>query len=183
MDIKKGITLTAFGFLFCFVNLNLGFRGVNVNIMPAFAGWILFYLAYKRLGSFTEGKKLLKWIPPVMAVITFGVWILSIVQPDLDPGLMNLLTGIVTESYIFLIFPVLEMITQAVGSEHASTIHILRFLNLILYAGFVLLSMMVLITEDAKFALPASLTGFCVLAAALVTCMTLLQLRNEIQNY
>ena len=77
MDIKKGISYVAFGFLFTLININLTFNGATVNIVPDFLGWILFFLAYDKLGSYMENRVYLKWGFLIMAVFKGVLWILD----------------------------------------------------------------------------------------------------------
>ena len=49
MNIKKAISLAAFGFMFVLVDFNLTLDGHTICVTPDFVGWILFYLAYQQV--------------------------------------------------------------------------------------------------------------------------------------
>jgi len=61
MNVKKSLSLIAFAYFFTLVNLNLQSNGTSINIFPDFIGWILFFLAHDKLGSYMDGKKYMKW--------------------------------------------------------------------------------------------------------------------------
>ena len=43
MDLRKGLSYVAFGFLFTLINFNLTVNGQAISITPNFIGWILFF--------------------------------------------------------------------------------------------------------------------------------------------
>ena len=49
MNIQKALTFIAFGFLFTLLNININ----SINFTPSFIGWILLFLAYDNLGTYT----------------------------------------------------------------------------------------------------------------------------------
>ena len=71
----KSTGLKAFGFLFTLINLNLTLNGKTLNITPDFIGWILFFLAFDRLGSYVKGKEYLKWMSLVLAILSAALWV------------------------------------------------------------------------------------------------------------
>ena len=83
MNLKRGLSLIAFGFLFTLMNINLTFNGFKINIMPDFVGWLLFFLAFGSLGVFAEGLKWLRWVALVLMVISAAFWALEILKPEL----------------------------------------------------------------------------------------------------
>ena len=70
MDLKKALTYVAIGFLFTLINLNITIGTITINFTPDFVGWILFFLAFDKLGSYVEGKTYLKWMALVLAIIS-----------------------------------------------------------------------------------------------------------------
>ena len=60
MNLRKGLTLIAFGFLFTLIDLNLTLNGKTLNVTPDFIGWILMYLAIDNLGDYADRKPILK---------------------------------------------------------------------------------------------------------------------------
>ena len=83
MNIKKGLSYVAFGFLFTLVNFNLTLNGGTLNVMPDFVGWILFFLAFDKLGTYISDKKYMKWISLILAVVTAALWILGMAKPEI----------------------------------------------------------------------------------------------------
>ena len=84
MNIKKGISYVAFGFLFTLVNFNINFPSVSINIMPDFIGWLLFFLAFDKLGDYVSSKPYLKWMALALMIVSGAVWLEAFVGYDLD---------------------------------------------------------------------------------------------------
>lgn len=71
----NGITQAAFGYLFIFININLG----TVNIIPDFVGYILFLSAISRLKEFIAELALLRTLGIIMTAWHFADWIFTII--------------------------------------------------------------------------------------------------------
>ncbi|MBQ5978023.1 MAG: hypothetical protein IJL51_07820 [Oscillospiraceae bacterium] len=180
MNLKKGLSLVAFGFLFTLVNLNLTFNGSAVNIMPDFVGWILFFLAIDPLGDYAADKKYLKWAALVLAVFTAAFWLLEIAMPELDPGLLKTLVSVAEAVYMFLLFGVLEKIAHDYGSQREGSIRTLKILNLALFAGFVVIGLLAAAQGSLALTGTAAVLGVAALVAYIVTMVTLFKLKREI---
>ena len=76
MNIKKGISLIAFGFAFVLVNLTLTLNGRSICVTPDFVGWILFFMSFDLLGSYIADKAYMKWISLILAIVTGAIWML-----------------------------------------------------------------------------------------------------------
>ena len=183
MDLKKGLSYVAFGFLFTLVNLNLTLNGGTLNVMPDFVGWILFFLAIGCLGSYAAGKGYLKGLALLLAVITFFTWIVAIVSPELDLSGWNMIPNLLAAVYMFILFGILEQIARDYGSPLESRIRTLKILNLALYLGLVGLGLLGTMGKGMELlAMVIVLVGITALIAAIVTCVTLFKLRNEIRQ-
>ena len=184
MHLKKGLSFIAFGFLFVLVNLNLTISQSlpAINLMPDFVGWILFFLAFGALGSYMEGRGALKWNPFVLIFVTGVLWLVQIVMPEQDFGILKAPVNILTAVYMFLLFGVLERIARDFRSRHESTLRVLKYLSLGLYIVLNLLSLLVLagyVAAEAA-ALPVLVLGAAILVAAIMTVVILFSLRKEI---
>ena len=183
MDLKKGLSYVAFGFLFTLVNLNLTLNGGTLNVMPDFVGWILFFLAVGCLGSYAAGKGYLKGLALLLAVITFFTWIVAIVSPELDLSGWNMIPNLLAAVYMFILFGILEQIARDYGSPLESRIRTLKILNLALYLGLTALGLLGLLGKGLELlAMLIIAVGVAALIAAIVTCVTLFKLRNEIRE-
>ena len=184
MHLKKGLSFIAFGFLFVLVNLNLTISHSlpAINLMPDFVGWILFFLAFGALGSYMEGRGILKWIPFVLIFVTGVLWLVQIFMPEQNFGMFKVPVNILTAVYMFLLFGVLERIARDFGSVHESTLRVLKYLSLGLYIALNLLSLLLLAgyVSAETAALPVLVMGAAILVAALITLVILLALRKEI---
>ena len=183
MDIKKGLSYVAFGFLFTLVNINLNMNGGSLNITPDFIGWILFFLAFDKLGTYISDKKYMKWIALVLAVVTAALWILEMAKPELNVDIFTTLAAVVSVVYMFILFGVLENIARDYRSSRADTVKILKILNLVLYLAFLGISLFYLYNKSAYTVAAAAFTGIAALVAAIFTAFVLFGLRKEIKEY
>ena len=104
MDIKKGISYIAFGFLFTLLNINLNFNGTSINITPDFVGWILMFLAFDHLGQYVENKGYLKWIALILAILTGVIWVYGLVKPELSIDTVKTVVSFAGVVFMFILF-------------------------------------------------------------------------------
>ena len=180
MNLKKGLTFVAFGFLFTLVNLNITLNGSTLNIMPDFIGWILFFLAFDKLGKYVEDKRYLKWIALILTIATAVLWIFDIAEPASRIDFLKTIVTIVSAVYMFLLFGSLEKIAHEYGSAGETALHMLKILNLVLNVAFVVLALMAGYVSLENYALLATLTGVAALVAAIITAVVLFRLRKDI---
>ena len=79
-NLYEGISHAAWGYFFLNFNLNLN----NVSVTPTFVGYILFYLAVKRLAGERRDLLLLRPLCVLLAVWGAGDWLLSWGGANLD---------------------------------------------------------------------------------------------------
>ncbi len=182
MNLKKGLSYVAFGFLFTLVELNLNFQNGTINVMPDFIGWILFFLAFDKLGIYVENKKYLKWISLVMIILTGTIWVLGIAKPEISTDILTTTATIISLIYMFILFGAVEQIARDDQSKKESTIHMLKIINLVLYAGFVITALGFAAASQGALAMLAAVLGVAALVAAIVTLVVLFQLRKEISG-
>ena len=185
MDIKKGIKLTAVGFLFTLVNFNLTFNGIKVNIMPDFIGWFLFCLALGYFGDYTRNRSFLKWGALILAIVEGAFWILEVVKPELTGQNLELVKSVINvfeAGYMFLLFDVLERIAGDLGSRHADTIRMLKYINFALYLFLAAMGLMYGRIDESVLAMIILLAGSMALVAAIFSAATLFRLNKEMKE-
>ncbi len=194
MDIKKGLSFIAFGFLFTLINLNLTLNGKTLNITPDFIGWILFFLAFDRLGSYVEGKEYLKWMSLVLAILSAALWVLRTVKPELGTGIFTTLISLGSAVYMFILFGPLAEIAKDYNSRREHTLRMLRIINpaLLLGASVVLgiagysladaASMEDVSAGQTAMVSVGLVLGIAALIAAVVTAVVLFGLRKEVRE-
>ena len=181
MDIKKGISYIAFGFLFTLVNINLQLNGGSLNITPDFIGWILMFFAFDKLGSYVGGKGYMKWIALVLAIATGVVWVCGIAKPELDLDIIKTVVSFVSMGYMFILFGILEGIARDHAPSFEKNISMLKIVNLVLYIAFFVTAM--LAARDMNtFAMPAFILGAAALIAAIITAVTLIKFGIAIED-
>ena len=126
MDIKKGLSLTAFGFAFVLINLNLTLDGATLNVTPDFIGWIMLTIAVDKLGTYTDGKKYLKIVALIMVVLSASLWVLQILKAGYDLSLVQTVSNVVSAVFMFIFFGCLEAVARDFESPRESTIRTLK---------------------------------------------------------
>ncbi|MCR5795848.1 MAG: hypothetical protein K6G61_10950 [Solobacterium sp.] len=193
MNIKKGISCVAFGFLFTLVNINLTLNGFTVNVMPDFIGYLLLFLAFGQFGSYAEGREFLKWCFLLLAVVTAGVWGSSILRPELAmPAWLTTAVAAVSACAMFLLFGIIEKIAGDFNSPQEQTVGWLKYVNVILYAAFFFTSVnlgrdIASGAHEAGSAFQtylgvlASVMGAAALVFAVITAFVLFKLKKDIE--
>ena len=180
MDIKKALSYVAFGFLFTLINLNLTIGSLTINVTPDFIGWILFFLAFDKFGSYLEGKSYLKWISLCVAIVSAATWLLDLVMPEVDPGYLNTVVSTVSVIYTFILFGTLVEIAEECGSATAKTLNFLKYINVVLHVAFVVVGLTAASdTSNTVLLGAAAIIGALALVAAIFTCVTLFRLRKD----
>ncbi len=182
MDLKKGLTYIAIGFLFTLVNFNLTLNGATINIMPDFVGWILLFLSYDLLGHYTDGKQYLKWISMALIILYGVIWVTDILKPELDTGILVTIGGVVSTVFLFIYFGILERIAEEYDSPRASTIGLLKYFYVALYVAFVVTALLSVDPVRMSLVYLATILGFSALVVSIMTAFVLFKLRNDIRE-
>lgn len=183
MDLKKAISLIAFGFLFVFVNINLSFNGLSINIMPQFIGWILLFLAFVPVGPYMQGRSYMQWIPLVMALVSAGTWYLDAFMPGLENPIVEVLRfifNIVSAVYWYIMFGILEKIANDTGSTRGPRINVIKVVSLVLYVTISIFTLLVAKVELAFLAILILLLGIALIVLVVIALFTLFGLRKDI---
>lgn len=182
MDLKKGLTYTAFGFLFTLIDFNLTVNGEAISVTPDFIGWILFFLAYEKMGDYFRGKPYMKWIPLVMAVLSAAIWGFGFVSPDKDLRYLKSAAGLLDMIYIFFLLTILARVADDHGSSRGAAMRKLRWVFVIAELVMTVIGFLAEGGAGAnEIAVPVVAAAVAVLIAAIMTAVTLFGLRKEIQ--
>ena len=180
MDLRKGLSYLAYGFLFTLININLTINQVQYNITPDFIGWILFFLACDKLGGYTEKKPWLKWLPLAIAVMTCALWLGQFMMPDVKMDIVDSAVSLLTAIYMFLLFGSLEELARDIRSPQEGTVRMLKYLNIGISIGGALISLLYTGEINAGIAAVVMMFAAAALVAAILTAVTLFKLRNEL---
>lgn len=184
-DIKKGIRLIAFGFLFTLININLTFGNVTVNVFPDFVGWILMSMAIDPLGVYTEDRRYLKYVCMAMIVLSGALWLLGILAPDLNTQILGSVCDLISAAYIFILFESLIHIGEDNGSAYTDMLRFLRWANLAVFIAFGIIGLLFPGVDSSNIrtaaiaVIPMILIG---LVVAIMTAVTLFKLNKEISS-
>lgn len=179
---KKALTYIAIGFLFTLVNFNLIFNGKSINIVPDFVGWILFYIAFDKLGKYVSDKKYLKLCSLVLAILNGVLWLASIIDVSVDFSIVSIISAILGAVYMFILFGALENVANDFAPEKKDTIKYLRYINIIVVIVLNIGVFMFSLEQNKATALIVTIFSFIGLIAAIFTCVALFQLANSINE-
>ena len=183
MDIKKALSYTAIGFLLTLIDINLTMNGQSVSVTPDFIGWILFFLADDKYGTFMRGKEYLKWCFLIIAVIRAFQWVVTVFQLSVElPGVVTIIIGIAEAVIMFLFFGVIEEVTRNYDPDRASTVNLLKIINLVLLLALTLLGVQALMQMSVALAVLVAVLGIAALVAAIVTCVVLFKIRKTVMS-
>ena len=181
-NIKKALSLVAFGFLLTLVNLNLKYNNFTINITPEFVGWILFFLAFDKLGDYGKGKEYIKWISLLLVIATAAFWVLDMAMPQLDTGIYKTGVSLVEAYYIFVLFGMLTKIAEDCGSNKAGLLSFLKYLNIILILLFAGVGYYTAYNPIQSLVVLSTVIGMAALVSAIVTCIVLFGLRKDVNR-
>ena len=182
MDLKKGLAYVAFGFLFTLVNLNLTLNGTTINVIPNWIGWALLFLAFDKLGTYVSDKKYLKWLSLVLVILSGAVWLLEVLKPELDAGIVKTISTVLSAVYMFLLFESLEIVARDYSPAKEDTIRMLKIINPVLVIAFVAAGIFAAHQKTGALHGLTGILGICALAAAIVTAVTLFQLSKDVNT-
>ena len=183
MKIKKGIRLIAIGFLFTLVNLNLTANNYKINVTPDFIGWILIFFGCGMLGDYVKGNPVYKWGAFLLAVLSAGLWVIDLINPDLgfDVHYLEIALTLITTLYIVLLLGLLQKISRDYGSAHTGNLGVLKIVYLVVYLLFQALSLFIDTLPLEVLSVIVAIAGGAALITAIVTCIILFRLSFEIE--
>lgn len=127
MNIQKALSFIAFGFLFTLLNININ----SINFTPSFIGWILLFLAYDNLGTYTEGKVWLKWTSLALGVLSLVIWILGLTKPEFSTRVLDAVLSAASAVYLYFLLGILENVADDYGSGLSRKLHTVKLVNLV----------------------------------------------------
>lgn len=182
MNIKKGISYVAFGFLFTLINFNLNFDTVSICLTPDFIGWILFFLAFDQLGNYISDKPYMKWMALALVIVTGAIWLGEIVYPEIEMGILKTIVTVCQCVYMFILLGILEKIAEDYHSAQKDTLRFLKYFNVLISAGFVVTALIGGNTQSEAVLILSAVLGIVALVAAIVTAVVLFKLNKELKT-
>ena len=180
MDLKKGLSFVAFGFLFTLVNFNLTFPSGTVNIMPDFVGWILLTMAFAMLGTYTEDKAILKVLSIIMIVVSGALWALDFISTNFDDYWIKLTGNILSAVYMFILLGCLEKVSSDYGSDKGITLRTLKILTVVINVVLILIALLSRFASLEIIVPAVAVVGVVALVTAVVLAAALFGLRKDI---
>ena len=128
MDLKKGLTYIARGYLFVLINftLNITDMRISIDILPDFIGWIFIFIAIDCLGEYITDRGFAKWISLAMVVLSlldFYYW-----PDDVEPGIdvIFIIINVLSTVCLYTILGAVEKVARDYGSHRESTFRKLK---------------------------------------------------------
>ena len=98
----KGISQIAWGYLFIFLHINIG----TVDILPDFAGYVLFLSAINILKEFIPEMRLLRTIGIILTLWNFSDWVLTIIGYE-GSNILQIISILITVINLYFNFQLL----------------------------------------------------------------------------
>lgn len=164
MDLKKGLTYIARGYLFILINFTLDITDmrISIDILPDFIGWIFIFLAIDCLGEYITHKSFAKWTAIAMVILSllnFYYW-----PEDAESGIdvIFVIINVLSTFCLYTILDAVEKVAKDYGSLRETNIRKLKgFLivklivdylsGALFFAGSALLLMVILVVEFIYF--------------------------------
>ena len=98
------------------------------------------------------------------------------------PGVVTIIIGIAEAVIMFLFFGVIEEVTRNYDPDRASTVNLLKIINLVLLLALTLLGVQALMQMSVALAVLVAVLGIAALVAAIVTCVVLFKIRKTVMS-
>ena len=182
MNLKKGLSLIAFGFLFLLVDLRLTFNNSTITMIPDFVGWILLTMAFYEMGRYVNDKRYLVIISIIMAVLSGAYWLLELFKANIADNLsiVNTIMNIANAFYMYVLFGILVRIADNYGSRTRDTLSVLRYINLAVSIILLVIGFLINLENFRQFVWMITFSGVVALASAIASAIVLFRLKNEI---
>ena len=182
MNLKKGLSLIAFGFLFLLVDLHLTFNNLTITMTPDFVGWILLTMAFYEMGRYVNDKRYLVIISIIMAVLSGAYWLLELFKANIADNLsiVNTIMNIANDFYMYVLFGILVRIADNYGSRTRDTLSVLRYINLAVSIILLVIGFLINLENFRQFVWMITFSGVVALASAIASAIVLFRLKNEV---
>ena len=187
-QVYTGLSQAAWGYFLVHFNFNLNFGGLSINILPAFAGFLLLLSAIGALSTRRRDLLLLRPLCTLLAVWHGAEWALAIVGFDLDGARFLPLSLIATAASLYFHFQFLTdmaALAEEYQSENDSLAGRIRRHRTV----YTLLVTAIALTQSLSQALPREWWTWIAVLAAVIACIAalmimadLFRLRRDVQD-
>ena len=128
MDLKKGLTYIARGYLFVLLDFSLDLTDirVSIDILPDFIGWFFIFIAIDCLGEYITDRSFTKWTAIAMVILT--ILEIFIWPEDESAGItiLYVLIDVISTACLYTILGAVEKIARDLESPRETTIRKLK---------------------------------------------------------
>ena len=128
MDLKKGLTYIARGYLFVLLDFSLDLTDirVSIDILPDFIGWFFIFIAIDCLGEYITDRSFTKWTAIAMVILT--ILEIFIWPEDESAGItiLYVLIDVISTACLYTILGAVEKIARDFESPRETTIRKLK---------------------------------------------------------
>lgn len=178
MNYLSAIGKISWGYLFIYISLNLG----TANIFPAWAGFLLIYLALGAVAAIEPSAKLLKPFALLLIAEDLAEWALNIFSMTPDLYWIDVFINVILLYFHFQLLTNLSNIAESQGSQYAGRLKKLRSVQTIFMTAAALMPVSkraaITLAENGVVIMLMALFGVIVMLAI---CVTLFQYKRELR--
>lgn len=164
----------AWGYVLIHVNFNLG----TLNVLPNWAGYLLFLSAIPAIGEEDESVNLLKPLGRFICIAEVISWVNDLLGGVLNLYIINIIIGVIALYFHFQLLTNLANVAREYECSQESKILLLRTVKTILQTLFMIMSYTSLFTQD--FIVWSLLIVYLVIAVWI--CAVLFGFKNELEQ-
>lgn len=164
----------AWGYVLIHVNFNLG----TLNILPNWAGYLLFLSAFPAIGEEEESANLLKPLGILICIVEVISWFNDLCGGPFNLYLINLIMGVAALYFHFQLLTNLANVAHKYECSQETKILLLRTVKTVLQTLFIVISYTSLLNQD--FVLWSLLLVFVIITIWL--CAVLFSFKKELEQ-
>ena len=168
----------SWGYVFIYLSVNLG----TVNILPAWAGFLLIYAALNAVAELEPSAGLLKPFALLLAAADLVEWVMNIFGGVIDLYWINVIVGVISLYFHFQLLTNLAQIAEAQGSSCVVRLRKLRSVQTIFMTVIGLVTvgknMSVSLSENGIFLFSFAVVNLIVM---LFICISLFAYRKDLR--
>ena len=180
MNLKKGLKLIAFGYLFILLNFNLKSGGISINIFPSFIGYGLIFLGLRQLGAYTKNSIALYILTGIIGCESLVEWALTLTGSQM-PTVVDIIVFVLDLVFMYLLFGVLIKVAEDHNSLETRKLPVLRITYIVFAIAFFIFGYLFYYNQSATYyALIAAVLGIIGLFVAISIAVSLFRLSKDV---
>lgn len=179
MSYINAIGKISWGYVLLYISINIG----TVDILPAWLGFLLIFLALEGVASLESSASLLKPFAAILMIEAGTEWVLDMFSLMPDLYWLDVVIGVISLYFHFQLLTNLAQVAEGQGSKYAGRLKKLRTLQTIFFTIMALvpvsIRMRISLLESSLFIIALALINILVM---LLICITLFSYKKELEG-